>query len=226
VYTLLRLPLSAVESAVRVLLQLPRLPSLAHEHVALRNELVIARLELVRLREVIRNRTRASALTRSFASSADTVVTSIIGRAMIPTQHVVILDKGARDGLLADSVLVDLHGLVGRVLEVSSTTGSALLVTDPNSRIACLVERSRESGLLVGTGGTLCQLLYLDLEADVAEHDQVVTAGLEGPFPKGLLIGTVVKVVRDEQRSQAFAWVRPAVKLSQLEEVVCLLPSS
>lgn len=225
-YTVFRLPLSIVESTLSVLMQLPQLPSLAHENVALRNELAMVKLELVRLRESVRHLTRASSLTRPFTTSSNTIVTSIIGRMMVPTQHVVMLDKGARDGLVADSVLLDLHGLVGRVLEASSTTSSAMLVTDPNSRIACLVERSRESGLLVGTGGTLCQLIYLDLEADVVEHDKVVTAGLGGPFPKGLLIGTVVKVVRDEQKTQAFAWVRPAVKLNQLEEVVCLLPSS
>ena len=225
-YTVFRLPLSAVESVFGVLVRLPGLPSLTHEHATLRNELAMAKLELVRLRETVRHLTRASALRRSFAGSSKTVVTSIIGRMLLPTQHIVILDKGTRDGLVADSILLDTNGLVGRVLEASSTTSSAMLVTDPNSRIACLVERSRESGLLVGTGGTLCQLIYLDLEADVVEHDTIMTAGLEGPFPKGLLVGTVVKVVRDEQKTRAFAWVRPVVKLSQLEEVICLLPPS
>ena len=150
----------------------------------------------------------------------------IIGRMTIPTQHIVILDKGARDGVVLDGVLLDMDGLLGRVLEVYPTTSLAILLTDPDSRIACLLERSREMGLLVGTGGSLCQFIYLDLEADVVERDRIVTAGLSGPFPKGILVGTVVKIVRDERSVQAFAWVRPAAQLNRLEEVLCLPPSS
>jgi len=58
------------------------------------------------------------------------------------------------------------------------------------------------------------------------EGDRVVTAGLGGPFPKGVLVGVVRKVIQKEQRGEAFAWVEPAVKLNQLEEVVYVPPAS
>ncbi|MBI3319971.1 MAG: rod shape-determining protein MreC, partial [Candidatus Omnitrophica bacterium] len=71
----------------------------------------------------------------------------------------------------------------------------------------------------------LCQLRYLDAEADVMVDDRILTAGLGGPFPKGLAVGRVVKVVRDDAGGRAVVWVRPAVKSSQLEEVLCVPPA-
>jgi len=164
-------------------------------------------------------------LMRSFPGATGPVA-SIIGRSLRPTQHTIILDKGSRDGVGPDAVVVDLAGVVGRVVEASSTTSVALLVTDPNSRIAALIERSREFGLAVGSGGQRCELHYLDEDADVTVNDRVVTAGVGGTFPKGLLIGTVAKLQRDLDRGRLAVWIRPAVTVSRLEEVLCLAPSS
>ena len=101
-------------------------------------------------------------------------------------------------------------------------------MTSARSKCRCSISssRSRESGLVVGTGGRWCELRYLDAEADVEVGDRVLTAGLEGAFPKGLLIGTVAKVERQESRGLLRAWVRPAVRINRLEDVLCLAPSS
>ena len=112
------------------------------------------------------------------------------------------------------------------MIDVQSTTSSAMLLTDPDSRVGALIERSRELGLAVGTGGSLCRLMHLDADADLVVGDRVTTAGVGGPFPQGLVIGTVVKVVRDERAAETLAWVRPIVKVGRLEDVWCLAPSS
>jgi len=223
--SVLRFPLVIVETVFSGLAWLPQLPTLAQENAALRSELATRQLEVIRLREAVRHLTRAPQLLSAVQHPSGTIA-SIIGRSFIPTEHLIFLNKGSRDGIVLDGVIVAAEGLVGRVLEVHPTTSTVLLVTDPNSRIACLVERSRETGLLVGTGQRLNQFIYLDLEADVTVDDRVVTAGLGGPFPKGLLIGTVVRVVQHEESGSMTAWVKPAVSLSQLEEVVCLPPAS
>ena len=219
-----RLPLTITESFLATLLELPRLPRLVHEHAALRSELAVQQLEAIRLRETVRHLTRSAQLTRAFEHAAGPVA-SLMSRSVIPTQHLVVLDRGSRDGVVRESALLDVAGLVGRVIEVHPTTSVAMLVTDPNSRIACLVERSRESGLLVGTGESLCRLLYLDVDADLVVGDRVVTAGLGGPLPKGVVVGTIVKVVRDARSASLTAWVKPLVRLNQVEEVVCVPPS-
>lgn len=192
--------------------------------MALRRELASHHLELIRLRETIRHLTRAQQLQE--AASQPGVVASILGRTVLPTEHVVLVDRGRRDGLVPETVLIDEQGLVGRILQVHGTTSTAVLLTDPSSRVAGLVERSRESGLLVGTGGSLIEFIYLDLEADIQIGDRVVTAGLGGPFPKGLAVGTVARLVRDERFASTTAWVTPAVKVRRLEEVLCVPPAT
>lgn len=218
-----RAPLVVLHGGVQALAWLPSLPALSGQQMALRRELASHQLELIRLRETMRHLTRAQQLQEAAAQPG--VVASILGRTVLPTEHVVLVDRGRRDGLVPETVLIDEQGLVGRILQVHHTTSTAVLLTDPSSRVAGLVERSRESGLLVGTGGGVMEFVYLDLEADIQIGDRVVTAGLGGPFPKGLAVGTVVRLARDARSASTTAWVSPAVKARRLEEVLCIPPA-
>ena len=223
--TIFRFPLTMAQSALGLVLHLPQLPHRIQEQDTLRDTLARQELELVGLREAIRHLTRATGLTKHVGGSRG-IVASLLGRSLLPGQQTIMLDRGTQDGVVSDVAVVDVEGLIGRLLEAAPKTSVVLLVTDPNSRSAGLIERSRESGLVVGTGGRLCEFRHLDVEADVAVGDRVVTAGLDGAFPKGLLIGTVAKVERQESRGALRAWIRPAVRVSRLEEVLCLAPSS
>src|SRR3989338_4638676 len=219
----LRFPFILLTGAVQVLLALPRLPGLAGENAALRAELVQRQVEASRLQEVLR-RSEQGQILLDLLPSRQGITASVIGRSTIPTQQTVLLDRGERDGLSLETVIVDASGLIGRVVEVHPATCLVLLLTDPESRVAGLVERSRETGLLVGKGRGRCEFIYLDADADIQEGDRVMTAGLGGTFPKGLLLGTVVRVVRNELTGSAWAAVRPAARLSRLEEVLCVPP--
>lgn len=220
----LRFPFTLVKSAVHVLLLLPRLPSLAQDNASLRAELVERQMEAGQLREALRRSEEGRQLLDAVPSHRG-LTASVIGRSTLPAQQTVLLDRGERDGLSLESVIVDASGLIGRVIEVHASDCLVLLLTDPESRVAGLVERSRETGLLVGKGWGHCELIYLDAAADIQEGDRILTAGLGGPFPKGLLLGTVVRVSRDEATGSARAVVRPAAELSRLEEVLCVPPA-
>jgi rod shape-determining protein MreC len=208
---------------VQTILLLPRLPSLRAENARLRAELSRDQLEIAQLREQVRHDGRREALVKS-APAASGVVASVIARATVPTPQAVLLDKGQRDGLTLDTVILDGAGVIGRVAELQPMSALVLLLTDPETRVAALIERSRETGLLVGRGRGRCELIYLDADADVQEGDRVMTAGLKGSFPKGLLLGSVARVVRDETAGVSSAWVSPAARLGRLEEVLCLPP--
>lgn len=222
---LLRLPFTLVKGVVQVLLMLPRLPGLADENAALRGELVQRQVEANQLRDVLRRSEQSQALL-DLIPSRQGLTASVIGRSTLPAQQTVLLDRGERDGLSRDEVIVDAAGLIGRVVELHPSACLVLLLTDSESRVAGLVERSRETGLLVGKGWGQCEFIYLDADADIREGDRVVTAGLGGPFPKGLLLGTVSRVTRDALTGSASASVTPAARLSRLEEVLCLPPSA
>ncbi len=221
--TLFRLPLTFLTTCTSVLLTLPRLPALTRENAELRTALMQRQLETVQLREVLRHVEHADALLEA-APSRRGIVAVVIGRATIPTQQTVLLNKGARDGLVLESVIMDVSGVLGRVTELQPTTALVTLLTDAESRVAGIGERSRETGLGGGRGRGRCEFIYLNADVDLQDGDRIVTAGLGGPFPKGVLLGTVTRIVRDEVTGSARASVEPAAHLGRLEEVLCLPP--
>lgn len=217
----LRFPFGVVKGTVKTLVHLPRLASWSEERTRLRAELLQRQLEVAQLREVLRQSDAAQRLVTA-NPLPDGLVARVIDRSRIPTQQTVLIDQGERHGVTLGSVVVDADGVAGRILELFPSTALVLLVTDAESRMAGLIERSRETGLLVGRSHGPCELIYLDVEADVEAGDRVVTAGLGGSVPKGLLLGVVTRVVKDELRGTAWASVRPSAHLGRLEEVLCL----
>ena len=219
--SVIRFPFTVLRLGAGALVTLPRLPGLTREQAGLREELLQRQLENATLREALRQAQQAQRLLEA-ASAPQGVVAAIIGRSTIPTQQTILLNRGAQDSLSLESVIVDTEGVVGRAVEVQPRACLVMLLTDPESRVAALVERSRETGLLVGRGLGQCELLYLEVHADIEVGDRILTAGLGGVFPKGLLLGTVVRVTRDEEAGIASAIVQPAARLGRLEDVLCL----
>ena len=221
----LRAPFSLTKSFVNIVVTLPRLPGLAGELAQVRSQLIRSQIEISQLREQLRQASRAATLIDT-AGSASGMVARVIGRSILPMQHTILLDKGSGDGIVLDTVVADANGIVGRIVELHATTSLAILLTDPDSRIAAMVERSRESGLLVGNARGQCELIYLGAQADISADDRIVTAGLGGIFPKGLTLGTVTQVTRNEVSGYAVATVQPSVQMGRLEEVLCLPPET
>ena len=220
-FGLIRFPFTALRGVARALLNLPRLPALGQENEALRGQVLQQQLELAQLREGMRRLGQEASLRGVYASPQG-VVADIISRSPNPTQHLVVLDRGTREGLTLQSVILDASGVVGRVVELHERPCLVELLTDPECRIAALVERWRETGLLVGQGTGWCKLVYLDSNSDIQEGDRIITAGLDGPFPKGLPLGIVSRVTRDEGLGTASALVVPFAQLKRIEEVLCL----
>ena len=222
---MLRAPFTVVKTALTTLIMIPRLPSLAHEHAELRAAVLQHQLEQAQLQEAFRQAAHTDALQR-LSPVTSGVVAHVIAHSILPTQHTVLLDRGTRDGVWLKSLAVNETGVVGRVVEAHPTTALVMLLTDTDSRIAGLVERSRETGLVVGRGAGPCELIDLDVESDVRVGDRVVTAGLGGEIPKGLVLGTITRVVKDELSGAAWARMSPAARLGQLEDVLCLPPKA
>jgi rod shape-determining protein MreC len=119
--------------------------------------------------------------------------------------------------------VVNAFGVVGRVVSVSPNYAKVLLIIDQNSAVDCLVQRSRDRGMLKGLMSEICKLDYVAKSCDVAVGDIVVTSGLGGVFPKGLPVGQVLTV--KEMLGELFKdiEIRPAVDFSKLEEVLVIL---
>lgn len=127
-----------------------------------------------------------------------------------------LIDAGRDRGVLKGMAVVDAYGLVGRVVEVGERSARVLLVTDFNSRIPVLVDRSRDQAILEGRNGPLAELRFLPMTPTFAVGDRVLTSGRGGLLAPGLPVGEIVHV--EERR----VLVRPLVDWDRLDLVAVL----
>lgn len=126
----------------------------------------------------------------------------VIARDMTGWWHTLRVNKGSRHGIGPDMAVITTDGLVGRTLEVSERTADVLLISDPTCRLSARVAPSGAFGIVEGLGASpagqaLCQMRFINRNLPVQPGYAVVTAGLGGLFPAGLLIGYVEKVEVD-----------------------------
>ncbi|MDQ2687697.1 MAG: rod shape-determining protein MreC [Armatimonadota bacterium] len=140
------------------------------------------------------------------------------------------LARGLADGARPHGVVLAPDGsLVGQILEASSHSCTALMLTDSGSSVGAQVQRpglaNGPVGICQGDRAGHLQLTYLAHEADIRPGDSVITSGLGGVFPKGLPIGKVLSVTFDRTRSVKTAQVEPLADFNHLEEAF-VLPTS
>jgi rod shape-determining protein MreC len=147
----------------------------------------------------------------------------VIGRSADSWSSVIIVDKGSDCGILRGMAAVNFLGLIGRVTEVSPSASKVTLLNDPNVAVSGLLQRSRQEGLISGTLGSYLIMRYLPEDVDAKPGDIVVTSGLNVMYPKGLLVGTVESVNKEFSGLSRYAIVKPAAKLSGIEEVLIIV---
>ncbi len=192
------------------------------ENQRLRRELSSLRAENNRLQEALQTEERLQRLAPLRKSHSFSVVANVFARDPSSWFKTVLVDKGERDGVTKDMAVTVAEGLVGRVIEVFPRAAKVLLITDPNSSVDVIVQRTRAQGIMEGRVEDFCILKYVKKGDDVQVGDQVITSGLGGIFPKGLLTATLTKVER--KRPGIFQYVEsmPTADLSRLEEVLIL----
>lgn len=183
---------------------------LSREAAALREQaLAIARLERL--------------LGFAGQSTSRALAARVIGRDISGWFGTIIIDRGSRDGVRRNAPVVTPDGVVGRVIEVTPSASRVLLIADARSAVSVLVQRSRDAGVVEGRGEAILHMKYLSRTTQVAAGDVVVTSGLGGVFPRGLVVGRIVKVIREEGALLQEAVVEPAASLDRLEEALVLL---
>jgi rod shape-determining protein MreC len=194
------------------------------ENEELKRELQELKLQVNRYREADLANQRLRALL-NFKKSIATPLLPAELVAFDPSGwfQTILIDKGRSDGVAQDMAVVSADGLMGRVIGVSSHHAKVLLIVDANSAVDALIQRSRVRGVLVGLGGDLCLLKYVQRNEDVQVGDRVISSGMGGVFPKGLLLGTVQEVVRGSSGLFQRVEVEPAANFSRLEEVMVVI---
>ncbi len=191
------------------------------ENLQLRREIEFLRGQAADLREMAAANQRLGELLRFQASTpAQTVAARVIGRDASNWYHGVVLDKGERDGIQVEMGVVTLTGAVGRVVKTSASSSVVLLITDPNNAVTGLIQRTRDEGIIEGTFAGTVRMKYIPLLSTVRVGDPVVTSGLTGRFPKGVPVGTITNIQKDEGELFQTADVQPDVDFTKLEEVL------
>ena len=139
----------------------------------------------------------------------------------------VLVNAGARDGVVRGQAAVTGEGLAGRVAQVGGRSAQVLLITDMNSRIPVMVAHSRERAVLAGNNSNRPALLYLGPRSRVQAGDRILTSGDGGVFPAGLPVGVVAASDDGTVRVQPFVdWDRMEyLRLINFELPGLLLPA-
>lgn len=193
-------------------------------NVRLMKEIETLRMENYRYQEILATQERLQKLLQ-FKETINwpVLAAQVIGRDPTGWFKSVIIDKGKNSGLKVNMPVVNARGVVGRLVSVSPNYAKLLLIIDQNSAVDCIIQRSRDEGIVKGLTAKLCKLDYVVKTSDVLVGDKVVTSGLDRVYPKGLPVGEVVEVVDIPGELFKDIKVQPMVDFSKLEELLVIL---
>ncbi len=140
--------------------------------------------------------------------------------------NIFTIDRGAKDGIKKDSPVVTSKGLVGRVIQVDALSSRVEAIIDKNSAASARISQKgdyvRVKGDLELKDTGLCLMDRISPEIDVAVGDDIVTSGIGGIYPRGILIGKVKEIRKSSDELNKYAILQPAVDFKRLDEVIVL----
>ncbi|MBI2441603.1 MAG: rod shape-determining protein MreC [Lentisphaerae bacterium] len=152
------------------------------------------------------------------------IAAEIIARDINTWWQTARLNKGLADGIALDMVVITPNGLAGRIIRISRDTSDILFIVDPACRVSARLKRRDAFGIVGGqgvslTGQALCRMDFISKNASLAAGDEVVTAGLGGVYPPGLMIGRVDRVRLDGSGLYQSADIIPSSDFRSLDVV-------
>ena len=193
-----------------------------NENVDLRRKVASLTTENLKLRQSEGDLKRMRALL-NYAEHFD-MSTSMAQTIMLDTAgrfKSIIIDRGSADGVRVNDVVANANGLIGRVVLTTKDLAKVQLINDNNSAVGSLIERTRRQGVLRGNGSSAIELSDIPALADVQSGDRVLTAGIDGIYPRGIPIGTVVRAEPGESLFKNII-VKPSVDFGTIEEVIVI----
>lgn len=193
------------------------LETLAAQNAELRSriaELEEARLENERLRDLV-----------GFieARNLDALGARVIGRPTSAWEGVITIDRGSADGVDIGMPVLAAQGLLGQTVEVTAHSAKVRLISDQRSGVAALIQSTRAEGVVRGSIEGELTMDYVSRESTVVAGDVVLTSGLGGVYPKGLIVGEVSVVELADNDLFPYIIVRPSARIAGIEEVIVLV---
>jgi rod shape-determining protein MreC len=155
--------------------------------------------------------------------AARTLAAQVIGTSGTEQSRVLIIDKGAHDGIKIDMAVITPDGIVGKIKDVFPLSSQVLLINDHESGAGAILESSRLQGVLKGTSTGELQITDIMSDEKIEAGEHVITSGGDRIFPKGLSVGTVISASPDRDNDPFMnIRVKPTADLRRLEEVLVI----
>ena len=136
------------------------------------------------------------------------------------------IDRGSKDGIAVNDPVINANGLVGRVSRVDLLSSKVISIIDTESSVSARLSKSRDLVILKGDAQLrmdgLCRLDYIPPDVEVSVGDKVETSGMSSLYPKGIIIGEIIQVIKNEGQYDYYAIVKPAVDFRRLEEIAVI----
>ncbi|MFT7413870.1 MAG: rod shape-determining protein MreC [Methylophagaceae bacterium] len=196
------------------------------KNTALEATNLLNNVRLLKLQNLERENTRLRELLgSSFRLTERVLVAELLSVDLDPFSQQVVLNKGLSDGVFNGQPVLDAHGVMGQVTEVTRFSSRAILLTDPSHGLPVQINRNGLRAVAIGRGmGESLQLEHLTHNADLRVGDVLVTSGLGGRFPVGYPVGTIISIHFPQGKAFADIAIKPAAKLDTSREVLLVLP--
>ena len=140
-----------------------------------------------------------------------------------PYSHRLFIDRGATQGVRPGSPVTDETGVIGQVTRVHALVSEVTLLTDREQAIPVQVMRNGLRAIAFGGGGAgTLELRGMAANADIQNNDRLVTSGIDGTYPAGLPVATVIRIERDAENAYARVVCRPAAGVDRGRFVLVL----
>lgn len=153
------------------------------------------------------------------------VVARSIGGDPTGQMEILTLDRGSKQGIAEGMAVVSPGGvLIGQISAVKPERSTVLLITDVGSSLPVVTQRTQKPGILMGQwqkGGRLL-VQRIPRDADVADGDMLLTSGVGGNIPNGLIVGLISKVRQSDVQMEKSAEANPLVELKSLDSVLVI----
>ena len=152
----------------------------------------------------IENKLLAKLLNYTPPPNAKFVTARVIAEEGDAFSHSIIACTGRDSGVEKGQVVMSDNGVIGRVDKPGKMYSKIILITDINSKIPVMVERTRVRGILSGDNTTVPKMIFIPLSAKLTVGDRIITSGVAGVFPPGLPIGKISSIEKNSVKIKTF----------------------
>ena len=193
------------------------------ENLRLKRQIAELEGQQARMAELeVENHHLADLLELRDALALPAIAADVIGSDATGLSRTLVLSEGENQGLRRDMAVISTDGVVGKLIAVSRGASRVLLIDDHNSALDAFDQRSRARGIVAGVVEDGLTMRYVDRSEDIKAGDTIVTSGMDGIFPRGLLVGKVARVSQEGPGLFLNVEVQAAVDFSKLEQLLIL----